>query len=57
MGNLAQVEITEPVKDAYAEASEQQKDMTEKAAEIEVMETVKEEKEGMNKEQDDTVEK
>ena len=31
--------------------------MTEKAAEFEVMETVKEEKEEMNKEQGDTVEK
>ena len=57
MGNLTQVGITESVKDAYAEASGQQKDVTEKAAEFEVTETVKDEKEEMNKEQGDTVEK
>ena len=47
----------EPVKDAYVEASGEQKDVTEKTAEFEVTETVKDEKEEMNKEQDDTVEK
>ena len=57
MGNLAQVEITEPLKDKYEEASGEQKDVTENTAEFKVMETIKDEKEEMKEEQDNMVEK
>ena len=57
MGNVDQVEITEPLKDEYKEASGEQKDVTEKPAEFKVMEIIKDEKEEMKEEQDDMVEK
>ena len=57
MGNLDQVEITEPLKDEYEEASGEQKDVTEKAAEFKVTETIKDDKEEMKEEQDNMVEK
>ena len=57
MGNVDQVEITEPLKDEYEEASGEQKDVTEKPAEFKVTEIIKDEKEEMKEEQDDMVEK
>ena len=57
MGNLDQVEITEPLKDEYKEASGEQKVVTKKAAEFKVTETIKDEKEEMKEDQDDMVEK
>ena len=57
MRNIDQVEITEPLKDEYEEASGEQKDVTEKSAEFKVMEIIKDEKEEMKEEQDDKVEK
>ena len=56
MKNPAQVENTEPLKDDFAEAGGEQKDVIERRVESELMETVKEEKEERNQEQDNTIE-
>ena len=48
--NPAQVENTEPLKDDFAEAGGERKDVIERRVESELMETVKEEKEETNKE-------
>ena len=57
MRNVDQVEITEPLKDEYEEASGEQKDVTEESAKFKVTEIIKDEKEEMKEEQDDMVEK
>ena len=57
MGNVDQVEIMEPLKDKYKEASGEQKDVTERPAECKVTEIIKDEKEEMKEEQDNMVEK
>ena len=54
---MRNVEITEPLKDEYEEASGEQKDVTEESAEFKVTEIIKDEKEEMKEEQDDMVEK
>ena len=57
IGNFAQTEIMESVKDEYVEARGGQKYVVEKPAELEVMETVKDDKDEISKEQDNMVEK
>ena len=57
LGNFTRTETMESAKDEYSETREGPKDVVEKPAELEVMETVQDEKEEINKEQDNIIEK